>query len=97
MNLHVLRLTFRLTLISLSKNISHLLPYLDIPNPRFLFGHIDKSINKLSFRGELIISKNKNIDALIYQSDDWFGKFSPCFNILENVKERKNSIGRYKR
>ena len=32
------------------------------------------------------ISKNKNIDALIYESDDWFGEFKPCFNILENVR-----------
>ena len=32
------------------------------------------------------IAKNKNVDGIIYESDDWDGEFKPLFNLLPNIR-----------
>tara|TARA_R110000824_G_scaffold144739_3_gene312786 strand:+ start:799 stop:2319 length:1521 start_codon:yes stop_codon:yes gene_type:complete len=32
------------------------------------------------------VAKNKNIDGIIYESDDWDGEFKPLFNLLPNIR-----------
>ena len=32
------------------------------------------------------IAKNKNIDGVIYESDDWDGEFKPMYNLIPNIR-----------
>jgi len=32
------------------------------------------------------LAKNKNIDGILYQADDWSGEFKPIFNLIPNMR-----------